>query len=101
MGKLANSRSNTIHIDSDEYEVEARIIEQHDISGVFSGHADQSMLLEYISSFPKLSTVIITHGEDYARDALEEAIKAGNPQLEVIKPVYGEAIDLQCLVTVH
>jgi len=91
MGELGNRGS----------DMQATVIDQKSISGVFSGHADQDMLLAYISSFSKLSNVIITHGEDYARDALEKAIKVVNPQLEVIKPVYGEAIDLQCLSTTH
>lgn len=100
MGKLASAKpGETIEIDGREYLVAAEIIDRHDISGVFSGHADQCMLIEYIKSFPKLRTVIITHGEDDARDALEKAINDQNPQLEVIKPVYGERIDLQCLST--
>jgi len=95
MGELKSG--GTTEIDGREYPIAAEIIEGHDISGVFSGHASQSMLLKYISKFPGLRTVIITHGEDDARDALEKAIKDQNPRLEVIKPVYGEAIDLQCL----
>ena len=102
MGQLAHTEpGGTIEIDGQKYPVRAEVIARDDISGVFSGHADQNMLLKYISSFPKLSTVIITHGEDDARNALETAVKEQNPQLETIKPVYGEAIDLQCLSTTH
>lgn len=102
MGELARTeRGRTIEIDGREYPVAAEIMDRDDISGVFSGHGDQSMLLKYISKFAGLRTVIITHGEDDARVALEEAVNHQNPQLEIIKPVYGESIDLQCLAAAH
>lgn len=65
-----------------------------DFSALFSGHANQAMLLLYIEAFPNLRTVILTHGEDSQRGDLANAILERFPNLEgkVIRPGYGETV---------
>ncbi len=101
MGQLASHAKSSIYIDGKDYPVEAKVVDRDDIAGVFSGHADRRGLLDYVKAFPKLHAVIITHGEDCARNALEEAINNQNLQLKIVKPVYGEAIDLRCLAAIR
>ena len=46
----------------------------HDLHG-FSGHADESHLLSWISSVKGLKHIFVNHGEESSRDALAEKIK--------------------------
>jgi len=64
----------------------------HDI---FSGHADQRGLLRFVQTFKNRDTVIITHGNEGCRDALEKAINEKIPGLKIFKPNYGWGFDIK------
>jgi len=67
-----------------------------EVQDVFSGHADVSGLLAYVSSFPDLRHVFITHGDDdlCARRNLAAAIHEVMPSVEIVLPTVGQALPL-------
>jgi metallo-beta-lactamase family protein len=73
-----------------------RVVSIPEVTNVFSGHADISGLVEYVGAFPNLESVIITHGDDPlgARAGLESAIFSKFSQIAVLRPGYGQVIDL-------
>jgi len=79
-------------IEAGKIRVNCSVRSFHDI---FSGHADQTGLLRFVESFGRLNTVIITHGNDVCRDALEEAIASKRPELTICKPNYGWIFDIK------
>jgi len=86
----------SIRMDEEWISLAAEIYEVHD---VFSGHADISALVDYVTSFPELEQVIIVHGDDNrdARLGLEEALKASVdwPALvQILRPRESDRIGL-------
>jgi metallo-beta-lactamase family protein len=62
--------------------------------GGFSAHADQSNLLDWFSVVaPSKPRTIITHGEDRAREALSNKIKA-RFGIETERPMLGDVIEV-------
>lgn len=88
MGQLGPGVT-SIKIGGVRYTVRATVREFH---GLFSGHADQAGLLDYVRQFPEVRTVILTHGEDRARNALRDAIRKDFPHLEVVRPGHGTTV---------
>lgn len=78
-----------VTIDGQAYPVQADFHEFHDL---FSGHADPNGLLSYVRAFPDLRTVVLTHGENRARNALRDAIRKDFPHLEVVLPGHGTTV---------
>jgi len=96
MGQLAGGSQIITFSDDEQVEVEAGVRGSFlDAGKSFSGHGDIDMLLDYIGAFPHLESVIIVHGDDSlgARAGLAAAICARFPELNVLRPVYGQSID--------
>jgi len=47
---------------------------------------DKGQLIDWIKNYKKLGKVIITHGEDVARDSLIKEIKTFHSQADIVKP---------------
>jgi Cft2 family RNA processing exonuclease len=90
-GALGERKSH-VDIDGTKYERKCEVQIFHDL---FSGHADQRGLLRFVQAFKTLDTVIITHGNEKSRDALETAIKNEIPGLKIFKPYYGLGFDIK------
>jgi len=91
MGQLGERKSH-VDIDGTKYERKCEVQIFHDL---FSGHADQRGLLRFVQAFKTLDTVIITHGNEKSRDALETVIKNEIPGLKIFKPYYGLGFDIK------
>ncbi len=91
MGQIGAGNS-SVQIDGKSYKVNCVLHSFHDI---FSGHADQNGLLRFVESFGRLTTMIITHGNEICRNALEKAIREKRPSLAIFKPNYGEIFDIR------
>jgi len=91
MGQIGAGKS-IVQIDDKSYKVNCSVYSFHDI---FSGHADQNGLLRFLESFGQLKTVIITHGNNDCRDALEKAIRTKRPGVTIFKPNYGWIFDIK------
>lgn len=93
MGQLA-AGANKITMAGKEIQVRASIKSYHSL---FSGHADQLMLVNFIQAFPKLKYVVITHGSERARNILQERIQEVNKNVTVIKPGYRQKLKLKTM----
>jgi len=93
MGRIGSGAQSVV-IDGKSIPVRARIV---NCGHFFSGHADITMLLQFVEAFGNLKTVVITHGEDAigARQALAETIKEEHwPSVPVVLPSYGDSLPL-------
>ncbi|MEN3010395.1 MAG: MBL fold metallo-hydrolase [Candidatus Bipolaricaulaceae bacterium] len=93
MGQLAQGRQ-TVSIGGVPVPVKADFRSYHSL---FSGHADQQMLVEFVQAFPNLRAVVVTHGSEAARDALEKALRAANANLQIVRPQYRQVLNLKSL----
>lgn len=83
--QLGKRRKNTTSL-ADKY---------FDISSAFSGHADQTGLLEYLKALGSVQRIAITHGDQEGAEGLSAAIQMSIPDIleENVKiPVFGEQI---------
>lgn len=84
-------------LDRGNSDVPSQVAEVKNLSGYYSGHADQDILLDYIFDLGRFAktrhaaTVFINHGEPTSKDTLKLAIEArsleNNPQQRPIKDV--------------
>lgn len=87
LGRQILEGEKRIKIFKDWFNVKAKI--EH--INAFSAHADETELIEFISSTPELKKIILVHGEDNARQSLADKIKGDK---EVIMPEFGVEIKL-------
>lgn len=59
-----------------------------------SSHADYNGLMEWLQKIDGYTDVILTHGEDDARDGLEQHMKEKRITGVVHKPQYGESLEI-------
>lgn len=65
----------------------------------FSGHGDQSEIMDWLKTMPKPpKKIFLTHGEDNARLALKAKIET-DLKWEVVMPHLGEAFDLETVAS--
>lgn len=64
----------------------------------FSGHADQSEIVDWLRTIRSAKRIFLTHGEDNARRTLKERIEQELGK-EVHLPRMGETVDLEALET--
>lgn len=76
-------RGGTVMLDGRPHEIRAQV---HSISG-YSAHADRQDLLNFIGRMRgKPRQVRLVHGEDAAKQALAQALRAQHPGMEVVVP---------------
>lgn len=64
------------------------------VTTVMSAHADQAKLIDWLAKIKGVTKVFLTHGEDTARQALAEKIKARLAFPEVILPKMNEEVEI-------
>jgi metallo-beta-lactamase family protein len=79
-----------VKIFDEEYHLKAEV----QVMNAFSGHADRSDLLEYISKIKDLKKVFLVHGEESQSLSLRDYLKEiGIKDIEV--PARGESFTLE------
>ena len=89
LGRKILDGEDTVEIMDDTIKVASRIIR---VEG-FSGHADETQLLKWLSTIRNVKKVFLNHGEELAVDALSLAIRS-KLELDVHAPVNGEVVEL-------
>ena len=90
LGSKIFSGEKTVNIYGHPYQVEAQIINFNE----FSAHADQSGLLNYISSIKGLKKLFLVHSENKQTEIFSKLIKQKFPKLEVIIPKLNETFEV-------
>ncbi len=92
LGRRIVDGAKTVKIFGEEFTVAAEI---KYIEG-FSGHADQSGLMNFIGSFrtKKPKHIFLVHGEPDPQDVLQGKITEEFPEIDVQVPVYGQEFEL-------
>ena len=92
LGRRIVDGAKTVKIFGEEFTVAAEI---KYIEG-FSGHADQSGLMNFIGSFrtKKPKHIFLVHGEPDPQDVLQGKIEEEFPDIDVQVPVYGQEFEL-------
>tara|TARA_E500000318_G_C3548472_1_gene207788 strand:- start:1044 stop:1679 length:636 start_codon:yes stop_codon:yes gene_type:complete len=92
-GSVLQRGAKRVRIHGEEIEVRARIR----TLDVYSGHADQEMLLRWTKDrLPVSRRIFLTHGEQGARAAFEQALIAqGIPANQISLPMLDETVALQ------
>ncbi|MEQ8285067.1 MBL fold metallo-hydrolase [Thalassospira sp.] len=92
-GSVLQRGAKRVRIHGEEIEVRARIR----TLDVYSGHADQEMLLHWTKDrLPVSRRIFLTHGEQGARAAFEQALIAqGIPANQISLPMLDETVALQ------
>ncbi|WP_412558281.1 MBL fold metallo-hydrolase [Thalassospira sp. MIT1370] len=92
-GRVLQKGAKHVRIHGDEIEVHARIR----TLDVYSGHADQDMLLRWTKDrLPVAKRIFLTHGEEGARTAFQQALSAHDIPVEKISlPMLDETVTLQ------
>ena len=92
LGRRIVDGAKTVKIFGEEFTVAAEI---KYIEG-FSGHADQSGLMNFIGSFitKKPKHIFLVHGEPDPQDVLQGKIKEEFPDIDVQVPMYGQEFEL-------
>ena len=85
-GRAMVDGSNVFKLGGDEITIKANV---HTLGG-FSAHASQSQLLSWVSQFQNKPKIYLIHGEDEAKQTLEQKLKSKNYQ--VSSPGYGNTI---------
>jgi metallo-beta-lactamase family protein len=86
--KLVNG-DKEVNIMGDTYPVRANVY----IMDAFSGHADRSDLLDYISGVKGLKKLFLVHGESTQLNGFKEAL-GQNGYKDVYIPKYGEEVEV-------
>lgn len=81
----------SVEINKEKNKIKADIYK----TDVFSAHADQKELIDFIHQFnkPSLKCIFLTHGSEVSKSILKEKINA-QIQKEVLTPIYKEAFIL-------
>ena len=82
LGRKILDGERSIYLFNEPFEIRAGSI---NISA-FSAHMDKGQLLTWVKNFKKLGKVIVTHGEDEAREALIKEIKKLKPSTSIVEP---------------
>ncbi|NPA39080.1 MAG: MBL fold metallo-hydrolase [Thermodesulfobacteria bacterium] len=92
LGRNIVNGAKKVHLFGEEIPVKAKV---YTING-FSSHADQSELLHWLSSFPKVKTLHLIHGEPEKMEVFEKVVreKLGNKIEKILMPSYGEVLEL-------
>lgn len=91
LGRVLIEGEKHVHIFGEQIEVKARVAKLNS----FSGHADQSEILDWLRTVPKApKTLFLTHGEDAARKVLKEKIES-ELGWTVVLPHIGDLVDLE------
>lgn len=78
-----------VSIFGDDYKVKAGVY----VMDAFSGHADRSDLLDYISHVKELKKLFLVHGEQKQLEAFKDSL-AKNGHDDVYIPSYGEEVEI-------
>jgi len=89
LGRKLVDGEKEVNIFGDAYNVKASIY----VMDAFSGHADRSDLLDYISHIDGLKRIFLVHGEETQLDSFKESL-AQNGYKNVYIPKRGEEIDI-------
>lgn len=88
-GRQILSGEKTLSIDGESIPVQAKIFDLTSLSS----HADQPKLINFFSH-TKAKKVILTHGEDEARNVLSTKIKEIEPTTDITQPYYLETFEI-------
>ncbi|MCX7819996.1 MAG: MBL fold metallo-hydrolase [Kiritimatiellae bacterium] len=88
LGRRLVEGERRVRVFGDEFEVRAEV----HVLNAFSAHADQRELLEYVRA-ARPRRIVLVHGEERARAALAEALRAAQPA-PVGLPAAGDVIEL-------
>jgi len=77
-----------VNVCSQRKKVRATVV---DVPGLFSGHADQTGLVDYAKAFRELEKIVITHGELDSMEALREKLLS-EIDVEIIIPAFGQSL---------
>jgi len=86
--KLVNGQKE-VNIFGEAYQVRASVY----VMDAFSGHADRSDLLDYISHVKGIKKIFLVHGEQTQLEAFKGAL-AENNYNDVYIPKYGEEVEI-------
>lgn len=89
LGRKLVDGAKSVNIFGDPYKVRAGIY----VMDAFSGHADRSDLLDYISRVKELKKIFLVHGESTQLSAFQSALHE-NGYNDVHVPFYGEEIEI-------
>jgi len=89
LGRKLVDGDRTVNILGDPFEVKASVY----VMDAFSGHADRSDLLEYITKIEGLKKIFLVHGEQTQLEAFSSALKQ-NGYDDVVLPAYGEEFEI-------
>ncbi|KEO58152.1 MBL fold metallo-hydrolase [Thalassospira permensis] len=93
LGRVLQGGAKHVRIHGDEIDVRARIR----TLDIYSGHADQDMLLRWTKErMPVSRRIFLTHGEDGARAGLQQAmINAGIEESKIALPMLDDTVMLK------
>ena len=90
LGHRLQSGEKNIRIFGEPFEVRAKIF----TLDALSAHADQTELLNYISSLKGLKKLFLVHSENEAANTFSKLVKERMPDLEIIIPKLGESFEV-------
>jgi len=90
LGRKLVQGDKQINIFGDPYRVKASAY----VMDAFSGHADRSDLLDYISNIKDLDKIFLVHGEEDQLKSFKKALRK-NGHKDVYIPEYGEEVDIE------
>ncbi|MFC1615955.1 MBL fold metallo-hydrolase RNA specificity domain-containing protein [Patescibacteria group bacterium] len=91
LGRKLVEGEKQIRIFGDSYKVKASVY----VMDAFSGHADRSDLLEYITKIEDLKKIFLVHGEQTQFDAFSEALQENGFAKDMIYiPNWGETVSI-------
>ena len=89
LGRKLQSGEKKVRIFDEFFNVRAQILSLDELSA----HADQSNLLNYISTLKGLKKLFLVHSENQVADNFADLIKVNRPDLEIIIPKLGESFE--------
>ena len=90
LGYKLQTGEKQVRIYGEQFEVRAQILSLDELSA----HADQTGLLNYISSIKGLKKLFLVHAEHESANIFSELIKKDKPDLEIIIPKLGESFEV-------
>lgn len=89
LGRKLVDGNKSVNIFGDPYQVKASVY----VMDAFSGHADRSDLLDYITHVDGLKKIFLVHGEQTQLEAFSHALDE-NGYKDVYIPKYGEEVEI-------
>lgn len=90
LGRRLQSGEKRVRIYGESFEVRAQILSLDELSA----HADQTGLLNYISTIHGLKKLFLVHCENPAANIFSKLVKEKIPDLEIIIPKLGESFEI-------